>query len=30
LPALATRPLQSIFGGTTEIVKEIVGRHLGL
>jgi hypothetical protein len=22
--------VQSIFGGTTEIMKEIVGRHLGL
>ena len=30
LLVLAAQPHQSIFGGTTEIMKEIIGRGLGL
>ena len=29
-PAWADSRVQSIFGGTTEIMKEIIGRGLGL
>jgi hypothetical protein len=29
-PALAASDFQSVFGGTTEIQKEIIARNLGL